>query len=87
MQHRTKQKRGAVNIPFSALHNHRPEKSTSNPCFLFGDVKLHRFYFLLLDNLPGIVLMFKSQREGSRNGWMACQLLAGGGGRVSQHFK
>ena len=53
-----------VNIPFSAFHNHGKEKSISNTCFLFGDVKLHRFYFLLLDNLPEIVLMFKSQREG-----------------------
>lgn len=40
------------------------KKSSINISFLFGDVKLHKFYFLLLDNLPKIVLMFKKPEGG-----------------------
>lgn len=40
-------------------------KSKNNTCFPLGDVKLHKFYFLLLAKLLKTVLMFKKPEGGT----------------------
>lgn len=40
------------------------EKSNTITCFLFEDVKPHKFYFLLLAKLLKIVLVFKKPGGG-----------------------
>lgn len=58
------------------------EKSNTITCFLFGDVKPHKFYFLLLAKLLKIVLVFKKPGVGRRSGWMRTSAFMGD----SQHF-